>query len=149
MKAFSKVCFRVSLLCIALVFLFSCSSRHWISPERYELNEGDTVYRLITEEADTITFAGSSVKNIDRHFLTGEEILHFNGEGAIFTEGTISGVSFDGSETEISILDVILYEIDTHNSSKTVLFTTGILTVSGFILYTIYKALTHKDPVQP
>lgn len=137
------------MLCIALVFLFSCSSRHWISPERYELDEGDTIYGLITEEADTITFAGISVNEVGRNFQTGEEFFRFNGEGAIFTEGEIIGVSFDGSEAAIDILDVALYEVDIHNTSKTVLFTSGILTASGFILYAIYKALTHKDPVLP
>lgn len=141
--------YRMSLLCIIAVFLCSCASRQWISPDNYELSEGNTVYRVITEEADTITFAGSSVESIERNFLTGEEFFQFNGEGAVFNEGIVRGVSVDGSEEAISILDTSLLEVDMHDTCKTVLYTSGILAVSSLISYLIIKGLTEKEPVLP
>ena len=131
------------------MFVCSCASRQWVAPESFELDAGATIYRLVTDEADTISFAGTSVEDIEQNILTGEAIYRFNGSGAAFCEGEIKGVSFDGTETAIDIRDVALFEIDKHNTVRTVLFTTGILTASGFLLYTIIKGFTEEEPALP
>ncbi len=127
----------------------SCASRQWTTPQSCELATGTTVYRLITIEADTIAFAGRSVNNIDKHFVTGEPIYRFDGNSAVYSEGIISGVCFDGLETAISIHDVSRFEIDKHSTGRTILLTAGVLTASGFLLYLFVKLLPEKAYVDP
>lgn len=127
----------------------SCTSRHWVTPGNHQMESGTTVYRLITNEADTISFAGRSVKSIDNNFVTGNEICLFDGNGASYNEGVISGVRFDGSEVVISIFDVSGFEVDKFNTGKTILFSAGVLTASSFLLYTIIKIITEDDDIMP
>ncbi len=98
---------NISLL-TALVLFASGASRQWVSLGSHELETGATVYGLVTDEADTIVFAGISVENTDWNFLTEEEIYQFNGSGAVFRDDIMSRVCCDGSETVVSILDVSL-----------------------------------------
>ncbi len=146
---YTRMFFRILSLVIALVFMGSCASRQGTTLQSYEPATGTTVYGLVTNEADTIAFAGRSVNNIDKHFVTGEPIYHFDGNGAVYNEGIISGVCFDGSETAINIQDVSCFEIDRHSTGRTILLTTGFLTASGFLLYLFFKLLPERDYFTP
>jgi hypothetical protein len=87
--------------------------------EEAELETGETVYSVIEMDGDTVSFAGYCV--IDTvHNGRDEGSIVFDGEGAVFRDSLIQGVTSDGTERIINIDSVAVVELERFDLARTI-----------------------------
>ena len=102
---------------IIVVFFLACSTKRLLLVSDIELKEGDTIYSLICNNGDLISFAGYRVCDSLLNDSMIVEVV-FEGKGAVFQDGIIDGVLADGSEMIFSIDSVQTVEMDCFDGSK-------------------------------
>lgn len=145
MKEYHKISFRVTLFLVAIVFICSCTSRQWVNPGDYEITTGDTVYRVVTLESDTLSFIGTPANEVEQTTETGQQINRIGGDGGVFVDGMINGFCSDGLIREISIHTASLIEVDKTDKGKTALTVVSGLAATGFLLYAIINASSDEQ----
>ena len=107
---------RNAIVCLTIaVLLAACSTRHFEEPCRIHLKDGEAIYKVITDNGDTLSFPD---------------------HGAEYHNGVIEGTLANGSEQSIGVDSVSLIEISHFNMVKTTLYTVGIVAlVSGALIF--------------
>jgi hypothetical protein len=103
-----------------------------------ELQDGDTVYSLIDNYGDLISFEANRVLDTLLVNSQNDDDL-FEGEGAVFHDGIIEGVVADGSEMVCSIDSVQSVEIDRVDTLKLLLTLTVIAGFASMIPYIVWQ----------
>lgn len=101
----------IRYMALFLVLMTSCTYHHWAKPNEIEIRENETVFKLITLDGDTVSFAGSQFVEREPNHLTGVSSDEFIGAGGVYSEGIVSGVDCNGGELiyleeEISAVEI-------------------------------------------
>lgn len=99
------------LMALFMVLMTSCTYHHWIRPDEIDVMENETVYKLITLDGDTVSFAGSQFVEREPNHLTGVSRDVFIGNGGVYSEGAVSGVDSNGGELSYLEEDICALEI--------------------------------------
>ncbi len=103
--------FALRVLTLLPFLMTSCTYHHWVKPDEVDIRESETVYRLVTLDGDTVSFAGSQFVERERNRLTGVSRNEFIGDGGLFSGGNVSGVDDNGEELSYLQEDISAVEI--------------------------------------
>ncbi len=125
-----------------VVLMTSCTYQYWVKPDDIDISQSETVYRLVTLDGDTISFAGSHFIEGERNRLTGVSRNEFVGYGGIYNGGIVSGVDSNGGE--ISFLEENISALEIPNRTA-MIGTVSIIIVSIPAVILLLNSLIKYD----
>jgi len=111
MESFLLHSLHLRALTLFLFLMTSCTYQQWVKPDDVEIKQSETVYRLVTLDGDTVSFACSHFIERERNRLTGVSNSEIVGYGGIYNDGIVLGVDSNGGEISFGAEDISAVEI--------------------------------------